>query len=504
MERHYSTLELVKFDETIGAPERDYDATAFELDTGACAPQVIPDETPQVFYNNSIPEAQGDEESTKKRVPSLSSTKIALKWPWMVTALLVAAVIAVGVAVGIWRHREHSSHNLFPASNKSSPNISITPTAQFILNDTSLAAVSDSDGNRYLFFQDPIGLIRGVIRTDNQWSTNLNLGTSSNAKNYTPLAAIALNDYELNGGESSTITLFYVSRTHALNSSVYFSGSWSAQTSQGDLSQGNFSTEVNTRSLSVAQTGFVPANETSTGKNLALLYYENPTGKVSALSQEIVLRAVTGLEAGESVDGESVSSQWVDITSQESRSLPGYYRNTPGSTAGGYSKTLDESLDSNIFTLSTPFTCGVNSSNDFAVDAIFYSTNASNSEISYNAYTTGPSGAGNFSQMTPFFSSESIPNHLDYSLIHQSDIAVFGQGTVIWINYTNPVIIEGFGSPPLPDNVFPFTRLASFTLADYPFTYLYHQINGTTFAEEQWDDTFQAWTATQYITISYS
>ena len=40
MEQHYSTLELVKHDETARAPERDYDATAFELDASAMAPQV--------------------------------------------------------------------------------------------------------------------------------------------------------------------------------------------------------------------------------------------------------------------------------------------------------------------------------------------------------------------------------------------------------------------------------------------------------------------------------
>lgn len=40
MNRHYSTLELVRHDETARAPERDYDATAFELDAGALAPQV--------------------------------------------------------------------------------------------------------------------------------------------------------------------------------------------------------------------------------------------------------------------------------------------------------------------------------------------------------------------------------------------------------------------------------------------------------------------------------
>ena len=40
MDRHYSTLELVKYDETAQAPQRDYDATAFELDASALAPQV--------------------------------------------------------------------------------------------------------------------------------------------------------------------------------------------------------------------------------------------------------------------------------------------------------------------------------------------------------------------------------------------------------------------------------------------------------------------------------
>ena len=43
MDRHYSTLELVRYDDTTRAPERDFDATAFELDASALAPEVIED-----------------------------------------------------------------------------------------------------------------------------------------------------------------------------------------------------------------------------------------------------------------------------------------------------------------------------------------------------------------------------------------------------------------------------------------------------------------------------
>ena len=40
MDRQYSTLELVKYDDTARAPERDWDATALELDASVLAPQV--------------------------------------------------------------------------------------------------------------------------------------------------------------------------------------------------------------------------------------------------------------------------------------------------------------------------------------------------------------------------------------------------------------------------------------------------------------------------------
>lgn len=90
-----------------------------------------------------------------------------------------------------------------------SPNI--THAAQFILNDTSLAALSLPNGDRQLFFQDSTGLIRRAIRTtsSSQWSTSPYLNTSTTVntstaqyvnapispKNYTPLAVtVSINE----------------------------------------------------------------------------------------------------------------------------------------------------------------------------------------------------------------------------------------------------------------------------------------------------------------------
>ena len=105
------------------------------------------------------------------------------------------------------------------------------------------------------------------------------------------------------------------------------------------------------------------------------------------------------------------------------------------------------------------------------------------------------------------FTLDSTPASDDYSSIHQSDIAPFGSSYALWINGTQPALIPtriNDAVLTLPSNDFPFKRLASVTLTDGSATYLYHQMNGTTFAEEQWHNALRDWLPTEYITVSDS
>ena len=86
---------------------------------------------------------------------------------------------------------------------------------------------------------------------------------------------------------------------------------------------------------------------------------------------------------------------------------------------------------------------------------------------------------------------------LNYSLISQSDVATVGRSDAIWINGTQPVTFQN-----APPNIsFPFTRLASVDSADQSMTFLYHQINGATFAEETWNESKKTWVATEHIRV---
>ena len=151
---------------------------------------MVPDLTPQVFYSTSAPEVHQNN-SSKGNTASFRVTKLRLRWPWMVTVVVVTA-IAIGVGLGIWRHR----HQQLPQNpqNTSSPNV--TRAEQYILNDTSLAALVFTNSDRQLFFQDNTGLIRSAIRTaaDNHWSMGPNISVSSNVKKYTPLAVDSISE----------------------------------------------------------------------------------------------------------------------------------------------------------------------------------------------------------------------------------------------------------------------------------------------------------------------
>ena len=81
---------------------------------------------------------------------------------------------------------------------------------------------------------------------------------------------------------------------------------------------------------------------------------------------------------------------------------------------------------------------------------------------------------------------------------------MFGTDSAIWINGTLPVSVYPQDDGPLPDNEFPFARLASVTAADQSATFIYHQLDSTTFAEEQWDYSLNAWHPSINITVSDS
>ena len=140
----------------------------------------------------------------------------------------------------------------------------------------------------------------------------------------------------------------------------------------------NFSTAPYTRSLSVALTDILlPLYPSTESTNSTLLYYENPSGKVSALLRQ------TGL--------------WVDITSQDSVDLPNEFRNTP--TSGSH--TLYESAETTM--PGSPFACGANWTSltlERGIGAIFFSLNASENSVgsrfTYNEYTSDSSGPGIF------------------------------------------------------------------------------------------------------------
>lgn len=330
------------------------------------------------------------------------------------------------------------------------------------------------------------------------------------------------------------MSLYYISESDIVSSSSLSEGEGSWVPYELD---GNYSAAVDTRSLSMSL--FPTANTSSNfdlGKNsttnVALLFYENPNGKVSALLYRLMNIVDENPQAGG-----SEQDQWIDITSQESKALPNEFRNAPGFNYSntlykdsGYNTTFSRTLyeADPIAVYSTPFFSAPNFFSG-SVGAMFYSPfNLPLNAISPLAgdsfftanYGTGLTGPGNFSLTGMHYTTlctelfrgiiirlASTPPSKDYTSIHQSDIAAFGSDYGIWINGTHPALIptEYTGTvPTLPSNEFPFKRLASVTLTDGSATYLYHQMNGATFAEEQWDNSLQEWLSTAYITVSDS
>ena len=172
-------------------------------------------ETKQVFSRDeSLPEVNPHAinsartaRKTKPRFPLLlwcSSKRVFLT----VSVLAVVAIaVGLGVRFGFVDKGAQSKDPMYSfrffmctcylhprcadSTFASRPTIS-SPVPHGILNDTSIAAMSMSDGDRHIFFQDSTGTIRQAIYTvtTNQWASPLSLVVATDAKNNTPLAPV--------------------------------------------------------------------------------------------------------------------------------------------------------------------------------------------------------------------------------------------------------------------------------------------------------------------------
>ncbi|KAL8786731.1 MAG: hypothetical protein Q9195_008106 [Heterodermia aff. obscurata] len=186
----YSTLESVKHDADTTAPKDDRAVFASDSDRHLDAPQVAPVPGFEVFYSDTPPEALNN---IRNKSPTASdssadsyrpSSRMTIIVTAIIAALLVGTAVGVGVGVGLKKQRSGNDSSTIVMST-------VTRTASTsILDDTSVAALTFSDGDTHLFFQDLSGIIRqasynGTLR---EWRADIGDVVASDAKNHTPIA----------------------------------------------------------------------------------------------------------------------------------------------------------------------------------------------------------------------------------------------------------------------------------------------------------------------------
>ncbi|KAM0804277.1 hypothetical protein BDR22DRAFT_970096 [Usnea florida] len=501
----FSTLEWVWDTGTARAPEPLVASilagsdSGLEVDTSNSGPEVLPGTSAEVSYNTVPPEVVNCSDRIAGPDSSIASRFPLKVWRTRVVVtlvILVMAALAIGLGVGLRKRPVETS----PPTPQKPLNSSVTQT---ILNDTSLAAAGLTNGDRHLFFQGAEGSLRRIVHTaaTSQWILDKTPILVSGARDLTPMTV------HVQGAEAEVqIILYYISTEDQLSESgLVLSRNWTGRSL-------NYTAAQTTRQLSLM---FAANADEPTNKSVVtgLLLYENPAGNVTALLAAWQ-RCASGAIYCVAKDGEVYpAGSWLDISKNyksvpQSVFSPQYY-NYSGPNSDSVtvvSSTLYESSPGTIF--STPFSIAFNSSDQ--MDVLICAGNSQptakvdnpgcNSLMNtiYNPWTNSSHGA--------FFTEAGNPQQYqasNLSGIKDSDLVLIGTPQfALWVRGTEPVVSNHDGSQvPAPNVSFPFKRLAGITSEDGTASFLYHQINGTTFAEEQYDATSNEWLLSSYITV---
>ena len=162
----------------------------------------------QVFFDNSPPEATVEPpdqfSNSRSSIATLSRKSRRMR---IILALVAIATImsALGIGLGLGlSHRERPGPDV--AANSTVTNQVSAKPYHSMADDTAIAAVTLSNGNRHVFFQEESGYLRSALYSAEAriWQTSItrNLGSPVSpssmlpfAKKGTPLAAAVRREY---------------------------------------------------------------------------------------------------------------------------------------------------------------------------------------------------------------------------------------------------------------------------------------------------------------------
>ncbi|KAL8899410.1 MAG: hypothetical protein Q9207_006216 [Kuettlingeria erythrocarpa] len=495
--RSYAAANAPEIDHALLAPEYDHTALAPEYRGDNAPPEVDPSRGVQVFYDNSAPEAiEIKSTSSSEAIGALPGSDPApaqnsKKWRKALILVILAAVVVVaalgtGLGVGLPQRAQRNAIANSPSSptipgnsSTATVSVSILPSAtgrvtnrvfpNALRNNTALAAVTLPKGNRHVYFQDRTGAIRRAIfaAESKLWQASAEEKLIVNAKNNTPLAAVAdpPSDYPLD-----VTTVFYVDAKSNAIRCVAWKPTDTADCNIFDDTP-DMIVAPDCQHIGV----FVLLTDEASGNFVSLvLTYQAP-------SNEFVMR--TGYRNSSSQDW-----TWSKDKSEDFQQTAIYLPQDPGRAHVAAACTpklfgVDYTAYAPEVRYTYHFYCFVKK------DSGLNSTYAHDGGVASFQFYMNLSKPDNL--ITDF--GGNFDSRVDYTPKNFSDIVLLSSklgfdNHALWLNGSRLEGNTDLTSVGMPRTAFPFQRLAGTYAANSTKTYLYHQLDDSTLAEEFWDD----------------
>ncbi|KAL8792432.1 MAG: hypothetical protein Q9195_004965 [Heterodermia aff. obscurata] len=485
----HSTLELVKHDKSVTAPERDHALVAPERGRQRDAPEITPGQGLETLYDDAPPEAlpiSGESNSAdSKSIPAPSARRLSSRRVNIIIVIVMTVIMSLavgtGAAIGLSKVTKTASARyvgwvpMFAEYENAEPMTLDSPTPVLtdkrILDDTAMAALALPNGDRRLFFQDLSGAIRQAFYSaaSRQWRADVQHIVASNAKNHTPIAVVTSPTFMYNITSQAFIpgylSVLYIFANNSLACVEFVAGRWMASSESGgsgyftNVSQHTAYAE--SRSLSVAVS--------SVGENSVKgwIVYEPTKGDITILNG--------------SLTPPTPSWVWRNITDSFHAAL----QLTDHQCAAPFAIEYPFIDNASIVCTST-LKNGTYSR--LSLDAPPDSLSAPNSSPAAGSEPGLIPPSDLLAMNRPFQGSEETDGET---------IETYGRDLVFWVkNQTLTPLSDSVVTS--PQSLFPFSRLASIVPLNGSDFFIYHQLNASNFAEDRWDDSLSGWISNSF------